>query len=454
MGDLASAARRSGAAAGLALVAFAASLSGQARRFLPFDGAVPRAREQVVLGALSVERVDGALRLRERDEASSRPAPCTHPEGTGRVHALARTGFGQCVVAADNGLFVLDEAHPVADLADLRDGVPEGAVLGVVPRGDGRVFVCTSEIFACVDLRHGFGASFGGPEGAPPPPYLGLSAVGDELVLRTAAGDFSYVPDQGAPPRPAGDRVDRAELQVAYGDALPLSPPVTAAGRYQLRARRKHHHLLRPLVDGALPGLRPGYHTVEVYALDRDLRRREVGRYGVYVPLPPRFSTAGLLAAGVGGLVVLAACAWPRRGRRRVARAALRVGVVSVLGLQVLAALLGYGRSWPFMGFSMYTETYREGSLLYKPQVLGLRDDGGEVALSDWDLGLRQDGYWQVLSELAYGDEPLLQRHLDIVRSRRPRYRVTGLRILDTRKRLTVDGPVDVAPVVVREWRP
>ena len=74
-------------------------------------------------------------------------------------------------------------------------------------------------------------------------------------------------------------------------------------------------------------------------------------------------------------------------------------------------------------------------------------------ALSDWDLGLRQDGYWQVLSELAYGGAPLLQRHLDIVRSRRPRDRVTGLRILDTRKRLTVDGPVDVAPVVVREWR-
>ena len=151
--------------------------------------------------------------------------------------------------------------------------------------------------------------------------------------------------------------------------------------------------------------------------------------------------------------LLLVALSWPRSGRRRVARTLLRAGVVGVLSLQLLAALLGYGRSWPFVGFSMYTETYREGSLLYKPLVLGVREDGSEVGLVDWDLGLRQDGYWHVLSELVYGDDALLQKHLSILASRRPSYAVTGLKFTDTRKRLTSDGPVDVAPVILRQWR-
>ena len=47
----------------------------------------------------------------------------------------------------------------------------------------------------------------------------------------------------------------------------------------------------------------------------------------------------------------------------------------------------------------------------------------------------------------------LLDKHLKILAERRPRYAVTGLKITDTRKRLTSHGPVDVAPVVVRLWR-
>jgi len=57
------------------------------------------------------------------------------------------------------------------------------------------------------------------------------------------------------------------------------------------------------------------------------------------------------------------------------------------------------------------------------------------------------------LSELVYGDDALLQQRLGVLAARRPGYRVTGLRFTDTRKRLTRDGPVDVAPVVLREWR-
>ena len=438
------------------LLAWSAPLHAQGERFAPCEALVATEAAAVQLGSITAAVVDGALQLSGDglfDGDGPRPAACTHPDGTGAVHAIASSGFGQCVVAAEHGLFVLDEAHPVADLADLRSGCPDGALLGVAPVGDGRLFVCTETQFGCVDLRHGYGFCFGAEQGVPPGPFLGVKKAGDAVVLQTRDGAFSYRPDAVAAPRPTGGEVERGERTVAFGERLQVAPPVDAPGPTRLVARRHHHHLLRPLVDGGLPGLRPGQHTVEVFALDQDLRRVQVGHYAVHVPLPAKFSTRWLplAAAGAGLLVLLSAV--PRRGRRRVPRALLRAGVFSVLGLQVLAALLGYGRSWPFMGFSMYTETYREGSLLYKPQVLGVRDDGGLVPLIDWDLGLRQDGYWQTLSELCYGDEDVLQHHLAIVAERRPQYGVTGLRFTDTRKRLTRSGPVDVAPVVVREWR-
>jgi hypothetical protein len=124
-----------------------------------------------------------------------------------------------------------------------------------------------------------------------------------------------------------------------------------------------------------------------------------------------------------------------------------------VFGLQFVAALLGYGRSWPFMGFSMYTENYEEGSLLYKPLVRGCCVDGSIVELDDWQLGLHQDGYWQMLAEIVHGSETQLEALLATVRQRRGGARVIGFEFLDTRIRLTADGPVDVAPTVLRRWR-
>ena len=434
-----------------------ASLAAQGP-FVPVAEQAPaHSSGEVALGSLTVSLRAGVLELASTASpgtSTRRPAPCTDPADTGRVTQLAATGLGQCVVAAERGLFVLDEAHPVADLVSLRDGGLEGALRGVVSAGDGRVFVCTRDAFGCVDLRHRYGFSFGEGQGVPDGPYLGLGdGGGRDVLLFTAAGTFRYRPDQGSPPQPVGGALDRRDLRLDAGAAAPVAPSEVAAGVVQLRARRQHHHLLVPLEDGRLPGLRPGSHAVEVYAIDRDLRRTLVGRHQVEVAPPPQLSKRALLAGAGIAAALLVALAWPRRGRRRAARALLRVGVFGVLALQVMAAGLGYGRSWPFMGFSMYTEVYREGSLLYKPQVLGLRDDGSAVALVDWDLGLRQDGYWQVLSELVYGADAMLQQRIGVLAARRPDYRVTGLRFTDTRKRLTRDGPVDVAPVVLREWR-
>ncbi|MEC8252864.1 MAG: hypothetical protein VX044_06590, partial [Planctomycetota bacterium] len=414
----------------ICFLAASVGLTAQAPRFTRRARPAPSpGLTAVALGDVVVSVRDGALWVAggaRLDGATPRPAACTAPSGTGRVYVVTSTGLGQCVVGAEHGLFVLDEDHPWADPVTVRDGMPSGAVRGLASMGDGRLFVCTESHFGCVDLRHRFGFVFGVEQGLPPAPYAGLAWDGEHLVLQASDGDFAYLPGSFPPPQPAGDGAERGARTVAFEEPLLVAPTVSSLGAVQLRARRRHHHLLTPLPDGMICGLAPGRHVVEVYAVDQELRRCKVGEYDVDVPLPARFSRRWLAAgAGIAG-VLLAVLAWPKRGRRRGARAALRVGVVAVLSLQLLAALLGYGRSWPFVGFSMYTETYREGSTLYKPQVLGLREDGTEVPLIDWDLGLRQDGYWHVLSELVYGDDALLDKHLKILAERRPRYAVTG----------------------------
>ncbi|MFK7743293.1 MAG: hypothetical protein AB8H80_23455 [Planctomycetota bacterium] len=396
----------------------------------------------------------------------------TVPGGYGRVHALAVTSFGQCAVASDAGLLLLDADHSVADRFDLRDGMPEGiedaAVLGLHADATGRLWLCTAEHFAVVDTRHRFGHTFGRADGIPSGPFTGMSHDAQGLLLHRADDTIRYRPDLGDAPRLATrDRVQAdneiraqapsAAIQVAAVEAkadgsVRLQPKASGAN-VQLRARRQHHHLIVPLDDGELRGLRPGGHVVEVFGVDRDLRRALLGRYRVHVPLPARYSTRWLPVVGLAGVALLVWLAWPRRGRRRLGRTLLRTGLVTVFGLQLLAAVLGYGRSWPFMGFSMYTGNFHEQSVLYKPLVRGCCENGRIVELGDWFLGLRQDGYWQLLADIVHGPEKRLETLLATVRQRWPQAGVEGFEFVDTRVRLTCDGPVDVAPTVLRRYR-
>ena len=398
--------------------------------------------------------IEGGVLLVQQGD-SRRELPCTRPDGCGTAHALATTVFGQQVLAAEHGLFVMDPAHPVVDAMDLRDGVPEGAALGLVADGT-RLWFCTRDALAVVDVRFGYGYTFGAAEQVPPPPYTGISRDRGRLVLHTTSGAFGLrlqgEEPVGMEPQPSDGIAHDAVLAQVDG-SVRFEAALRAASGKPLRARQRHSHLLQPLDDGVLRGLRPGEHTVLVYALDPDLRRTLVGDHSVHVPLPERYGTTFLPLAAVAAGILLLILAWPRRGRRRLGRATWRVAIVMVFGLQLLAALLGYGRSWPFMGFSMYTENYHEGSLLYKPLVRGCCVDGSIVELDDWQLGLHQDGYWQMLAEIVHGSEADLETLLATVQQRRRGARVIGFEFVDTRIRLTAQGPVDVAPTVLRRWR-
>ena len=51
---------------------------------------------------------------------------------------------------------------------------------------------------------------------------------------------------------------------------------------------------------------------------------------------------------------------------------------------------------------------------------------------------------------LVYDGDAPCQRFLDAYNKHRPRRTIRGFVVLDTKQRLTIDGPVTVAPVVMR----
>lgn len=388
---------------------------------------------------------DGALTL------AGEPLPCTMSDGPGRIHAISREPSGRVVVGAENGLFVLDAAHPVLDGMDVRDGVGHGPFLDVRADDQGRIWYCTPDAVGVVDAAYGFGRTFPIQEGGPTG-FTRLWFDDGRLFVKADAGVWAYRPDQGEPPRTATGEVARAELTASVDGVAPFALYVQANGGAMLRQRVEHHHLLTPIDDARLSGLHPGNLTVDVYAVDRDLRRARVASYRVHVPLPPQFSTRYLPGLVAGAGVLLFWLSWPRRGRRRFWRAMLRAGVIGIVGLQLIAATMGYGRSWPFMGFSMYTENYFEGSVLYKPAVFGVTADGRRVKLTDWQMGLMQDGYWHLLSEIVFDPDQRFDKIVRVVKRRR-RLDVVGFDVYDNRIRLTRNGPVDVAPTLVCSWR-
>lgn len=397
----------------------------------------------------------GALMAIVRGE--QRKVPNTEPGGCGKFHALTREPSGRVVLAADRGLFVLDAEHVIADRMDVEDDLPEGAPLGVAADDHNRIWLCTSSDFAVVDARFGYTRTFA-REDLPPGPFLSVHTAKARVLLQTQHGWFSYRPDQGQPPSTLDGKLAEDSLRADPDGRVKIALKVRGNGGATLRHRRHHHHRLYPVRDDLVDGLRPGKHVVEVLGIDRDLRTGLVARYNVHAPLPPQYSVLWLPVMAAGGCVVLLLLAWPRRGRRRKTRALLRTGLAAVLGVQLLAATLGYGRSWPFVGFSMYTENYYPGSVLYKPRLRGIFEDGRIEQVGFWAAGIVQDDAWQMLSELAHGSTERLQKRLDIMNRRRqqsghrgPKY--VGIEIADMRTRLTADGPFLVAPTIIRRWR-
>src|SRR5262249_2437969 len=155
-------------------------------------------------------------------------------------------------------------------------------------------------------------------------------------------------------------------------------------------------------------------------------------------------------AAG-GAVLLLLLFLVPARGKGRAAllQGALSATAALVVGLQVLAGVVGHGRSWPFVGFSMYTERYREGSVLYQPELVGTRSAGSRQQLDPSSAGTAKDGLWQLLVPLVHDGAPARERWLQAYNAGHPDAPLRGLCVQERRWRLTADGPVRVAPIVL-----
>lgn len=378
----------------------------------------------------------------------------------GPWHELTALPWGTVVAAGGRGLFVADPEHLVLDPADLRDGGPPAGVRSVAADQRGRLWWCSEQDFGVIEPRLRFGRRFGPDDGLPPPPYERLALADDgRVLLAAAAGTFAYRPDAGAPPAASNAwPVDRVLRATADG-SVALAFEAAARGGAQLRVRRRHHHLLQPLDGGVVRGLRPGRHVLELHAFDRDLRGVRLGEVAVDVPLPAGVDLRMVAAAGLAAALLAFAWAWRRAGERpfarRLGRAALRAAVLLAVALQLVAACLGYGRSWPFVGFSMYTETWRAWDVVFRPRIVAVRANGERLPLHEHDAGVHQDGYWQMLAEAAFGGDAAAAAFFDRLVRAVPAHPspLVGFTLGDGRIRLTPDGPVDVAPTVLVAWR-
>ncbi|MFQ5505100.1 MAG: hypothetical protein ACE5F1_09930, partial [Planctomycetota bacterium] len=388
---------------------------------------------------------------------------------TGRILALAEHPDGTTFVAAEGGLFSVSPEVEDLDPVELSGEAPAGKPVGIRAGRNKRLWVATDEAFGCVDTTQFFGRSFAASDGLPEGPYLGLgSDESGALLLGTSRGVYRYLPDQGPPPE--FEILEVSELPGGDEEYLPdMVYDLYSTGRVRLRlqgiaeggARYLYRHRERPhwhRLDARSPViscLGPGRHTLEIVALDRDLRRSPPRSIRVRVPYPFVLSKAFLFPTALGlALAIFFGFVWmahhSRGGVRTYARAGLSAFLMLVLVLQVLAGLFAGGRAWPFVGFPMHSEKYGEGSQIEEPLLVGVLADGSRIPVEPRDGGLGSRGTWQALVPLLYDGAGLRRQFLDAYNARHPERPLAGFIVQVRRHRLTKRGPVAVAPIVYR----
>lgn len=445
---------------GVALVLLlVGSVAAQEPAFVRWNGTAPAIAREVAEAGGTTLRIEGARVLRRRGDTEIE-LRCTLAGGIGEPLALARHPLGGTYVLGARGLFLTDAEHDWLDPVDLRDGAPQGAPRGMHVGVDGRIWLATETEFGVLEPRWWFGRTFTAADGLPPAPFHALAADAEgALLLLARDGWFRYVPDRGSAPSGTLRNAKSGWLRGSPDGTAEVDVDATANGGATLRFRRQHHHLLFPVRDGQVYGFKPGRHGVDLVAFDRDLRSTRIASVGVEIPYPRGFDLRWLPRLAVIGLLVVAA-AWIWRERRRapwgvaLGRAFLQCVITIVIGLQLLAAVLGYGKAWPFVGFTMYADLHREMDAVHRPRLFLLHEGGSQSPVTFEEAGLLQDGYWQVLAEIVYGPEEL-RRELHARLVERWSHRgppIIGFVVQDQRVRLTRDGPVEVAPAVILRW--
>ncbi|NRA98099.1 MAG: hypothetical protein HRU14_18035, partial [Planctomycetes bacterium] len=403
-------------------------------------------------------RGDHVIRLADEGEKVLRELP---GRPTGRIRQFEPDPHGGTFVAAEHGIFLVHPSVDTIDRIDLGDGAPKGSPVGIVLDDERRLWIATDRAFGVVNTGFFYGRSGDYPE-LPGPPYTGLRLHPEGgLEVLTAAGGFRYVPDQGLPPRINGVTVDGNEwsgkaLARTWPIAVDVNTSATGAGEATLRWVTDGHHNWLPLPGRGLTiaGLNPGDRTVELVALDRDLRRSTPVVIELRCAYPWWLRPAVLLGGSgafavlvLGGFLMLA-----RRsggGRANYGRALVSTFILTWLVLQLVAGLFPHARGWPFCGFSMYTEKSRENDIGGPVSMAIATRDGKERSADLRRFKLVFDTRWQVIRPFLNGD-PAYRRHLlDLYNQLPGGVNARALRVVQYRTRLTRNGKVPVAPLVM-----
>lgn len=207
--------------------------------------------------------------------------------------------------------------------------------------------------------------------------------------------------------------------------------------------------------------MEPGTHLVELYAMDRDLNLSAPREVELQVPYPRAYSKSVLLSTIGGGLALLfAGLLLLARRQAMPFSQALRMAIgngliLSLLGLQFLGAYLAHGRSYPFIGFTMYTEVAAEGALSFTPVFHGIYADGRQEQMFASYRSYTTLGTWDAVSHLLYGSEADRRAFVADYRNhdRWGREPIVGFELRTERHRLTANGPRSVAPLIMLRWR-
>ncbi|MEM7198701.1 MAG: hypothetical protein AAF628_00430 [Planctomycetota bacterium] len=384
---------------------------------------------------------------------------CTEPGGPGAIRALAPHPDGTTYIAAQRGLFAVSPEVDVLDAVDLRDGVPPGAPVGAHVDGRGKLWLLTDGAFGCVDTDFYFGRTFGVADGVGPGPYRALRLGRDgALELRDGSQPVVYRPGRLPKPRlqvrGVAGQPYRPEVALAVAGDLPIEAACDDGAT--LRWRRVGHHLWQPLeVPPVVPAFPPGEHRFELIALDRELQASDPVPVVIRVAYPFYYQKQVLLGIAGGVAVVLLGgflVAGRGGGWGAVLRAIASAGLAMVVLLQVAAGLAGHGRSWPFVGYSMYTERYGEGSLVYKTVLIGIWPDGSRREITPGRAGLTMDDPFQRIAPLIHGGDAERREFLGLCNRAQPHDPLRGFLVASKRYRLTDQGPVAVYPVILARY--
>lgn len=389
------------------------------------------AQERNPYNTLALNPTDYEFSGSKLTRAGGQVIGCTEPGGTGEIRYLARGPYGTIYLAAENGLFSLTNYVSHTTPLPLLEGAPKGEPTRVEVDANGTIWLWTKAGFGCVEPVHLFGHTRDKPG-------ISFDAIAKAPLptLEVVSADESPV-----------DGVIRVRVKAnASGDLV-----------YAWRLRKRHRFIWQRSPEFELKDIEPGKHDLDFVVFDEFLRRSKAQRVRVSVPYPKTYSKAVALPAILGAALLLL-CAFffaARRGgggRVRYTKAVLSTILVIVVGLQVLAGLFPHARGWPFVGFSMYSQRYDEGEHVYKGIIRGVSEDGEVFKLDPAVAGFPSDGYWQALLPLVYDGDETCQRFLDAYRQAAPQRKMKGFIISDDKHRLTVEGPIRVAPVVMRVY--